>query len=502
MVDTTTSLVLSLTLFLSFLFSNAQMRPGSIEPGFSIAAGTNLSLHSPSGDFAFGFHKLVTGHFLVGIWFDKIPQKTLVWSANRDDPASSINITLSGQFVLHHANGSSFSIYNGTDTDSAFMQDDGNFILRNSTSGIIWQSFDSPTDTILLGQSMKMNHKLYSNASGTDYSTGQYKLEVQNDGNIVTSAFRFEGDGYWFTATVGNKDVRLVFDNVTAFLYASNGTQIIRSMTSTENITSAVAIKDYYHRAIMNFQGNFQQLIHHKNGSEWSIVWQSINDHPCKVNAICGPYGFCTSPNNIMVNCSCLPGYVPLDPNIPSKGCHPSRLMDFCAANSSSSDFTVERLEDADIPNRNFAELKVKHPSTEESCMEELMNDCFCAAAVFNDSKCHKKRLPLLNGRRSIPDTSNSAALIKVPLDHKDDGNESWVVLLVALLSCSLLAVVFAATAIYHHPLFQGWISKVPPPKPKAVDINLKRPSMKKVTEMLEGNLEMDLPPLMPWQFN
>ncbi|KAH0691206.1 hypothetical protein KY285_018388 [Solanum tuberosum] len=125
---------------------------------------------------------LSTGLFLVGIWFDKIPEKTLVWSANRDDPVcagSKVNLTLSVHLVLTDTNGREFVLYNGTGTSHATMQDDGNFVLRSSSSGVLWESFEFPTDVILPGQVLVMGQKMFSSANGTvDYSTGKYRLEI------------------------------------------------------------------------------------------------------------------------------------------------------------------------------------------------------------------------------------------------------------------------------------------------------------------------------------
>ncbi|KAL5782589.1 hypothetical protein ACOSP7_007618 [Xanthoceras sorbifolium] len=97
-------LVWSLLLFALSLSSFAQVTTDRIELGSSITTGSsNSSWQSSSGDFAFGVYPLVNGQFLAGIWFDKMPERTLVWSTNRDDPArigSTINLILNGQFVL------------------------------------------------------------------------------------------------------------------------------------------------------------------------------------------------------------------------------------------------------------------------------------------------------------------------------------------------------------------------------------------------------------------
>ncbi|XP_027362537.1 G-type lectin S-receptor-like serine/threonine-protein kinase LECRK4 [Abrus precatorius] len=441
----------------------------SVELGSSIVAGTNSSWRSSSGDYAFGFYHLPRGHYLVGVWFDKIQQRTLAWSANRDNPVeigSTINLTQSGQLLVQHVNGSSFPIYNGTNTASAVMQNDGNFILRNSLSNMIWQSFDSPTDTLLLGQTLSMGHKLYSNAIELeDYSKGQYSLEIQkSDGNIVLKAYRYTNAAYWFSGIIPYTDVRIIFNKTTSFLYAVNGTsQIIYNMT-----TEAVgAIEDYYHR---------------KNGNEWTPAWKAVQQ-PCKVTALCGVYGFCNSSGNTF-NCECFPGYTPLDPSAPSKGC-------YFKEEDSIMEVEVKEIPDADIPNGDyfFLDLQVINNSDLESCKRALMDDNFSMAAVLDGSACHKKKWPIINARRISSETSNLVTLIKVPrvVMHNGKDSPSWVVLLGALISCSLLAALFAATAIYHHPVYGHLIHKREPPKPKPMDINLKAFSFQQLREATNG---------------
>ncbi|KAK9992597.1 hypothetical protein SO802_027582 [Lithocarpus litseifolius] len=494
-------LLWSFSFILALLCSRAQLQNSTTNLGSSITAGSDSSWKSPSGDFAFGFYPLVTNQYLVGIWFDKISEKTLVWSANRDDPAgkgSTIKLLLNGQLVLTHTNGTQLFICNHTSTKSASMQDNGNFVLRNSSSGIIWQSFDFPTDTILLGQTLVMGQKLHSNANGTvDYSTGQYQLEIQqHDGNILLSAFRFSGPAYWFSATVGNGNVSLVFNKTTAFMYAI----YLEKNSKAYNMTNSVPtpIEDYYHKATINDKGNFQQLAFPKgNGaSRWIVVWEAIIK-PCTVDNICGVFGFCTTPDDKIVNCTCLPGYLPLDPNTPSKGCYPNVVMDFCAPNSSALNFTIQTLNDADNPNHDFADLARIQQTDADKCKKEVMDDCFCVAAVFNSGNnvCYKKRMPLVNSRRSNPTTNNMVVFIKVPVENHDLGpkdkkeSPSSAVLLASFLSCSIFAVLFAAIAIYHHPLAQRYmrVQLQPPPKRKPVELNLKAYSFQDLREATNG---------------
>ncbi|XP_050225137.2 G-type lectin S-receptor-like serine/threonine-protein kinase LECRK4 [Mercurialis annua] len=489
--------MVSLTVFLDYLMiassllllaSSAQITAETIPMGSRMTAGSNSSWKSLSGDFAFGFYPLLDGLFLAGIWFDKIPEKTLAWSANRDDPAeigSTINLKVNGQFVLIHANGTEYLIYNGTSTTSALLQDNGNLVLLNSSSEIIWQSFAFPTDTMLLGQVLVMGQKLYSNANGTvDYSTGRYMLEVQPfDGNIVMSAYQFADPGYWFTLTAGNLSASLVFNQSSAFLYAANGSSVIYSMTRKV----PTPIEDYYHRVTINDNGNLQQLVYRKEKGTWIVVWEPdfIAAEPCTVFNVCGVYEFCTSPDNTTVKCECLPGYSPWDPDIPSKGCYPNVVMDFCAPNSSTSDFTIQVIDNADFPNGPFTDMARSSPAELDECKTELANDCFAMAAVLVESVCYKKRMPLLNARRSSPSTNNVVAFLKVPNDnstlriHDKDRHES---LLIGLVLCSIMALLFAAITIYHHPLARKQVASQKP-----LEINMRGFSFQELLEATNG---------------
>lgn len=487
-------LVCSLAFALSLFVSPSSQTVSNVSLGSGITAGSNSSWKSPSGDFAFGFYRIRSGRFLVGIWFEKIQEVTLVWSANRDDAAqigSTVDLTLGGQLVLTYSNGTQVLIYNGTLAKSASMEDDGNFVLRDSSSKIVWQSFDSPTDTVLPGQVLVQGQKLYSNTNGTiDYSTGRFMLELQMDGNVVISSYHYVDPGYWFTLTAGDQNISLVFNATTALMYVKNTTSIRYSLGSEV----PTPISDYYHRAVINDIGNLQKMVYKKGiVSHWQVVWEAVTE-PCTVYQICGVYGYCTSPDNKTVTCTCLPGYSPRDPNVPTKGCYPNEVVDFCAPNSSPSDFTIEVLENTDFPNGYFGDLLRIAESDLESCQREVMDDCNCIAGVLVESVCYKKRIPLLSARRSNSSTNNIVAFLKVPKGNYSLGvddqrrSPSRAVLVAGLLSCSVLALLFAACAIYHHPLAQPYIRRHHPTTPRVpVEINLKAFSFQELRDGTSG---------------
>ncbi|XVF14954.1 hypothetical protein REPUB_Repub09cG0105800 [Reevesia pubescens] len=104
------------------------------------------------------------------------------------------------------------------------MLDSGNFVLYNSDQEKIWESFKHPTTLFY-----KDNHShLFSSVSDTDQSTGLFRLNMLEDGNLVqyptasyTNAVWY---AYWASGTVGAIDnVSLNLDN-DGRLYLLNST--------------------------------------------------------------------------------------------------------------------------------------------------------------------------------------------------------------------------------------------------------------------------------------
>ena len=126
----------------SILFTaGAQPRNSSIRPGSSLSPDSNSYWLSESEQFAFGFYPYGNG-FSVGIWFEKIQQKTVVWTANRDGPPFPSDVTLllsnEGRLIVRPKEGQEILIANASQSaSSASVLDSGNFVLFNSSSGII-----------------------------------------------------------------------------------------------------------------------------------------------------------------------------------------------------------------------------------------------------------------------------------------------------------------------------------------------------------------------------
>ncbi|GMP51667.1 hypothetical protein CsSME_00017810 [Camellia sinensis var. sinensis] len=131
--------IFSVLIFLVYVTVKSQQNQASkiISLGSSLSPTSNPPTFwsSPSGLFAFGFYTQHTS-FKVGIWLvGNNGNRTIVWTANRDDPPitcnSTLELTTSGKLVLrtkeHHGEEKIANTIGSA--ASASMLDSGNFVL-------------------------------------------------------------------------------------------------------------------------------------------------------------------------------------------------------------------------------------------------------------------------------------------------------------------------------------------------------------------------------------
>ncbi|OIV94999.1 hypothetical protein TanjilG_22196 [Lupinus angustifolius] len=473
---------------------NAHNSSLAIHLNSTIIAGSNSTWKSPSGHFEFGFYPLSSTLFLVGIWFGKIRERTLVWYQSPAlETNSLIQLTLEGHLVVTYPNGTvAHNIHNGDSATSAYMQDNANFVIKDSNLRLVWESFSSPTNTILPGQTLKPGQILYSKGNRpSNYSIGNFLLEPQNDGNLVLRAYQWSSPAYWYVSTIASQDVSLVYNATSALLYLVSGTTNIYPLTNS----TPTPVEDYYHRATIDENGNFQQFTYHKrNGTKWTRVWRAIDD-PCRVEAVCGVFGLCTSPDNNQVKCDCIPGYIPFDQQDVSKGCHPETVINYCAG-PSVMNFKLQVIDDTDL--QFYPDFSRINNVDLEGCKKSVMDDCNIIAATFNasTSTCAKKRLPLLNARKSSS-SKGQKALVKVPNsvesrsrtleDSKKKHFNVRLFLKVMVAVSATLACLCGALAIYYHPFGQRLIRRKRTLNASGIGINFRQFTFQELHEATNG---------------
>ncbi|KAK6158331.1 hypothetical protein DH2020_005645 [Rehmannia glutinosa] len=136
-----------------------------------------------------------------------------VWIGNRENPIHQntdpiLTIDTTGKLIITRGGGESIVIYSGESgmNLSATLLDTGNFVVTemssNGSSGeILWQSFDYPTDTLLPGMKLGVNHRtgrnwtLSSWFDESDPASGAFNLEW--DPSVRRMIIRRRGVVYW-----------------------------------------------------------------------------------------------------------------------------------------------------------------------------------------------------------------------------------------------------------------------------------------------------------------
>ncbi|KAE8077497.1 hypothetical protein FH972_016057 [Carpinus fangiana] len=456
------------------------------------ATDDNSTWTSQSGDFAFGFRRLPgeADQFLLAIWYAKLPEQTIVWSANRDYPAereSKVELTTTGHLVLWAPSGMELWMSNNTENPGVShgaMLDTGNFVITSRDSSIIWNSFNEPTDTILPTQVLSVGNNLFSSMSENNYKQGKFLLHFAtrdvNDGNMSYVSYNLtlnQIDVYTrnpYGAYYTSLDVsELMLDKSGYLQIRSSRSQNTSNLTSKGVVTGAHS----YYRATLDFDGIFRLYAHPKNftgNDSWSAIWYvpdniclSIYDTfgggPCGYNSICalGPFG--------KPDCQCAPGFSLLDVSNRYGGCKQDDVSYMYECNKKGSvmaedQFEFFEMEFADWP---LSAYEMLQPTTEFECRKSCLRDCYCAVAIFQDPKytngigrCWKKKLPLSNGRfnRSSVDRKALFKILKlepnsysqIPMNPNQGGRQQnqVIVILAVLLGTSVLFIFFSLASI------------------------------------------------------
>ncbi|MBA0850866.1 hypothetical protein Goshw_008415, partial [Gossypium schwendimanii] len=342
-------------------------------------------------NFAVGFRKIGMDGFLLSIWFDKIPEKTVVWSANRNDPVekgSIVELTTDGNLVIKDQKGRQIWSPISADTGISYaaLLDTGNLVIASQDNTILWQSFENPTDTLLPTQTMKLDTQVIAQYTETNYSSGPYKFMLQRDGNLLLYTTNFPSNDavapYWSTQDS--------IDNMR-----------IRRVLST-------------------------------SGGRWPKAWTALSFQPSNIckrigggygGGACGYNSYCRlSDAEQRPICQCIPGYTFIDPNDIRKGCRLN--FSFCDDEGSQQTnlFKIVMMPRADWFDSSYEQFE---GVTEDWCRQACLSDCFCALAMGNLFYGSKKKQAMVQSQKVMPslylETFTYSELEKATNGFKDE---------------------------------------------------------------------------------
>ncbi|KAF3442414.1 hypothetical protein FNV43_RR16330 [Rhamnella rubrinervis] len=230
-----------------------------------------------------------------------------VWDANRNNPVGE-NATLSflskGNLVLAEANGRIVWQTNTANRGVTGIKllSNGNLVLHDSSGSLVWQSFHYPTDTLLVGQSLRISgrDKLVNRKSEKDGSDGTYSLILNNQGlyfylNNRGQLIRFSGWGY------ADRAATVIFDGKPVNNNNFRAHQL--TLTIYENDTTPpppdgyqLTLRTLNYNTTLSFirlgsDGNLKAYTY--KSSRWEKSFADFSTNECSLPTKCGSYGLC-----------------------------------------------------------------------------------------------------------------------------------------------------------------------------------------------------------------
>lgn len=373
------SWVLSFLLVLS-LCSSAEL--SSLRKGsFLSVEKPDDVLISPNGVFSAGFFSVGINAFCFAVWINESKDRTVVWMANRDEPVNGIGSKLSllktGELIL--TDGVRRTQWTtGTASHSGvdlLLRNNGNLVLVTSGSEKkdLWQSFDSPTNTLLPEQVLTKDRFLISSRSSTNYSSGYYRLYFDNDNvlrllyNIPATTSVYWPDPWLMPWEAG----RSTYNN--SRVAVLNALGCFASSDDFKCFSADFGVK-ILRRLMLDPDGNLRIYSLVGTNKTWVISWQAISQ-PCKIHGICGGHSMCSYDHVKGRRCSCLPGYRFRNVADWTRGCEP----DF-NVNSELDTFDFKRLphvESFGFDKGGFSK------ATLEECKKTCLNMSSCRGFAF-----------------------------------------------------------------------------------------------------------------------
>ncbi|KAJ4726441.1 Epidermis-specific secreted glycoprotein EP1 [Melia azedarach] len=397
-------------LFLSLIFSlaEAQVPPsetftfvndGEFGPYVNEYDADYRMLSVFSSPFQLAFYNTTPNAYTLALRLGLQRQEPLyrwVWEANRGKPVrenATFSLGTDGNLALAEADRTIVWQSNTANKGVVGFKllSNGNMVLYNAKGDFIWQSFDYPTDTLLVGQSLRVGAvtKLVSRASFVDNVDGPYSLVMEpkrlamyyKSSSSARPALYFTSSE-WFGVLDGSiqnvtfnsepeNDENLAYD---LSLSTSNGGGVLLTRPKYNATTSFLRLgmdgnlKIYTYFSKVDWGPNQVTFTLFDRDSTW--------ESECQLPERCGKLGVCE--DNQCVACPTENGLLGW-----SKDCAPKKITS-CRPN----DFHYYKVDGVDHFTSKYT--RGTGPIKVEDCGKKCTSDCKCLGYFYHQetSRC------------------------------------------------------------------------------------------------------------------
>ncbi|XP_057982150.1 G-type lectin S-receptor-like serine/threonine-protein kinase SD3-1 [Malania oleifera] len=381
---------LVLCIFIGFLLFPVVLSEIPLGSKFSVVE-MNVWVSS-NGYFALGFFNRSDqpSQFSVGIHFnsDSIPasNRKVVWVAGADVSVggnSYFQLMQSGELVLFDSLKGVFvwgSKTSHLSVSSAVLGDNGNLVLMNKNKEVVWQSFDTPSDTLLPGQNLSIRQTL--RAASRNSVSSYYSLCLDVLGQLQ---LRWESDViYWTNGSPSHSNLSLVLASEGALQLLDQRYKVVWSVYGEDHNDSVS-----FRFLRLDVDGNLRLYSWVEASRSWRSVWQAV-ENQCDVFATCDLCGICVFNGSGSAVCKCT-----FSATAESS---PKCLVPY--QQSCESDFTMFAYEHTFLygiypPNDTIITTSL------QQCRSSCLNDPLCTAVTYtNDgtARCRMKKTQYITG--------------------------------------------------------------------------------------------------------
>ncbi|GLU07088.1 hypothetical protein SLE2022_240620 [Rubroshorea leprosula] len=243
----------------------------------------------------------------------------------------------------------------------------GNLMLFDRNNETVWQSFDHPTDSLVIGQRLVVGQKLVASISATNCSEGLYSFSIDDDGFVASAGSDATIAYYRFFMYPTRSQTGQFYAELTkisfGLFFPGSGVSFIQ-LGSDGRLRSFGWVE-----------------------SNWKEAKDFIGDqlNRCDYPLACGRYGIC-----LEEGCSCPevvekngPMYFrQINPSQSSLGCYPDNPIS-CESPQWQS---LLELKDIGNPGLSILNSLAYIPTDIEGCKRACLKNCSCMYAVFQPS--------------------------------------------------------------------------------------------------------------------